>query len=620
MGDSSVFEVSKVTDPRLVQAPHTFTALQGAAAISNVAVTAASGTNTSTLTFSIIPPSPQVVIQKSPMLDLDCVFAIPFEVGAAGGTAVPNPIPVNSAFAVWGRDFGLCRSLPLGQVIQSYNLQINNAATQQQNVSLPDLAHVLETPYSRAGKGTTSRTPLYASWDDANGTTQAIGSVADLQGEGDIGPGGFDIQYCLPNGNPLDPNNGTQQTYLPAFPGAVPITYVNGQPIVVAANQAAGAISWVYIRIRLIDTVMCSPFGFSYADTFNETGMYGISSMLINATVATTGVRLFQCSTANGCWISNNPAASPQLIQFMKAPQIWMTYLSPPITSTLPPRSIVSLCNLQYFQQRNFGVGVTPASANGGPLPPGQVTFSSVTFSNVPDVFIISVRPDVSTQLTNETDWSCTFYDAMFSQFTFANMSGQFAGWAAHTLQLISRQNGSTASVSQYGSTSGSGYFMSGGKRCIAGGAPIIIRPGKDFPLPTGVSVGSTGQCQLNFTLNFNAPGCAYAARNFVCTVTALSTGFFITDSGVSRQVLVGLDEATVLSAPDGGDSYSTSQLVGGNRFLKSLGVHVQSPLMRAHASANSAMAARDMPGGWAGSKRVRDTGSGMPLASRLTA
>ena len=159
-------------------------------------------------------------------------------------------------------------------------------------------------------------------------------------------------------------------------------------------------------------------------------------------------------------------------------------------------------------------------------------------------------------------------------QFQFANQSGLFAGWNSAALTMMSKDNGSKASVSQYGGLSGSGYFMSNGLRTIAGGSVLVIRPGVNFPLPTGVSVGSTGQCQLNFQLAFNAVGSwgtpvgsATAGRSYVCTVTALSSGYFVTENGVSRQLLVGLDEATVLGAPEAPDRYVTQKLVGGSWF-----------------------------------------------------
>ena len=579
-----MFQVTRSTDPRLVDTAHTFCATQGASAISVVKIGAASASNT-VLTYSVIPPSPQVVIQKAPLLDLTVFLQINVvqQQTMATGAAGDDPgVPL----AVWGRDIALARSFPLGQIVSSYNIQINNAAVQQQNASLPDLAHVLETPRSRSMRGATSRTPLYASWDDAYGTTFALGSEADNQGDGDLGPGAFDVEYCDGNGNTLwELAAGGLTSYTV---GTVVVPFVNGIPYTSFNNKAntlwpaPGAplpakIIPIFIKMRLVDVVMCSPFGFSYMETFKETGMYGISSLLINATLTDPNTaRLIQNCTTNGCvmvpgGVSFTPNSSGK--GGVTSANIWMTYLSPSIQSTLPLRSVVSLCNLQYFQVTTPVLSHT-ITGDGALLPKDVLNFQSVTFSNVPDVFLISVRPSPGTMAPSEADFCCTFPDLAMVQFQFANQSGLFAGWNSAALTMMSKDNGSKASVSQYGGLSGSGYFMSNGLRTIAGGSVLVIRPGVNFPLPTGVSVGSTGQCQLNFQLAFNAVGSwgtpvgsATAGRSYVCTVTALSSGYFVTENGVSRQLLVGLDEATVLGAPEAPDRYVTQKLVGGSWF-----------------------------------------------------
>jgi hypothetical protein len=249
-------------------------------------------------------------------------------------------------------------------------------------------------------------------------------------------------------------------------------------------------------------------------------------------------------------------------------PRVWMTYLSPSIQSTLPARSISTLCNLQYFQQQSTPSGYTAVgdTPNGTPFNQPVFTFSAVTFSNIPDLIMISIRPVSTSMRSTEADWQCTYPDNAFQQFTFANQSGLFSGFTANSLIQMSRNNGSRSSLSQYGGTDGAGVMTLNGRPCTAGGAPLLIRPGVDFPLPPGTSVGSTGQVQLAFQLRFNAPGTnSDAPRAFVCTVTAISSGYFVTDNGVSRQLLVGLDEETVLKAPEAPNRFMAQRLTGGS-------------------------------------------------------
>lgn len=116
----SIFTVVKSTDPRLKAGGHTFSAALGASAISVVSQTAATS-STSTLVFSVVPPSPQVVIQKAPLLDITLALQCNW-IGVA---------PVNTPIAVYGRDFAIARAAPLGQLIQTATVQINNAVVQQ---------------------------------------------------------------------------------------------------------------------------------------------------------------------------------------------------------------------------------------------------------------------------------------------------------------------------------------------------------------------------------------------------------------------------------------------------------------------------------------------------------
>lgn len=629
-----IFTVVKATDPRLKAEECVYTASQGASAISVVSTNAASP-NTSVLTWSVVPPSPQVVIQKTPLMDIELIVSL--QVLQSNGCSTAGTFnngtfisPLNTSFAQWGRDFAVARAAPLGQLVNSYNIQINNAAVQQQNVSLPDLVHVLEGPRGRASRGTTFRTPLYASWNDASGTTFSLNSEADMQGDGDAGPGSFDVKYCCAGGGPADgytdlwskatpgdlapaawPRDAAGMPIPPDFPAAMPADGASGQywycsgttivpiyrgqplttggwsptatpflnpgggPPVNCAAYKAPTLPWnppttvpvggnignpvpILIRMRLIDVLMCSPFGFSVMESFRETGLYGISSMLVNAqlTDAITA-RLIQGSGLSGCVVIPNTV---QLVKVTTA-KLWMTYLSPSVTSDLPPQSVASLCNIQYFQQP-FSVTSPPPWVAGMDMQKLVVNFNSVTFSNVPDIFLISVRPMGSAQMSDEADWCCTLPDGAVQQFTFANQSGLFSGFTSERLSAISRNNGSKASLAQYGSASGSGYFMTAGRRTQAGGSILVLRPGIDFPLPVGVSVGSTGQVQLNFQLQVNVPG---QARQYQCTVTALSSAFFVTNGGVSRQLLVGLDEDMVLGAPEGPSRYVTQKLVGGS-------------------------------------------------------
>lgn len=600
MGD--IFTVTRSMDPRLVQPAQSFCAAQGASSVSIIPV-AAGNQSTSNLVFTVIPPSPQVVCQKAPLLDLTLTFQALVCQSDGSGTGFSSKVAMNpyfQPFAVWGRDIGIGAAFPLGRLVSAYNIQINNAAVQQQNVPLPDLTHLYEGPKGRAGHATMSRTPLTASWDDSAGTLWGLdASGSEMLDTGDVGPGVYNVVYCNHKGEELDYSTtlkfydlGNQTT-----PTLNSVYYQYGRPV--THPSLAGRVQAIFVKVRLVDPLVCSPWCNNYDRSYQETGLYGISAMTVQMQLSSaSAARILQGSTRHGAiFLAPVQQADGTRSSFLPqgftgqsgdllplqggtstagpilAPRLWMSYLSPAIQSPLPPRSISTLCNLQYFQQTSQGeIGTQAFNKLSSPGVLGTFTFSSVTFSNVPDLIAISIRPQASQQLTNESDWCCTFPDSAIQQFTFANQSGLFSGWTSISLTQTSRNNGSRSSMWQYGGPEGKGVLRMGGVgQAFAGGSILLLRPGVDFPLPAGVAVGSTGQVQLAFQIQYNAPtGQCWAPtgtsnRTFVATVTAISSGYFVTDNGVSRQLLVGLDEATVLSAPEAPDRFMTQRLTGGS-------------------------------------------------------
>ena len=621
----SIFTVTKSIDPRLTQPGHTYNTAQGASAISQVNIAAASNSNTN-LTFSIVPSSTNVVVEKAPMLDLVLTFQLLFlqsDGSGVNGNTLINMDPNYKPFAVLGRDWAFARAAPLGQLVQSWTINFNNASVQQQNTALPDLTHLLEGPKGRAGHATNYRIPVFASHDDSAGSDWGLSaSIGSMQGEGDIGPGVYNFVYCDGTGTPIPYSNKLQWYNAggplgsgaagPGVPVITPNTTFVQYGVPVTNPNGAGSLHPVYVQVRMIDSITCSPWAQNYETGRRETGLYGLSTITALAQLQPASQsRIIQGSSAAGCVLMNasnsmpggtaagtiasmpsgfigssgDLMANPKGIQNAK---IWLTYLSPTIQSTLPPRSISTLLGLQIFQTTVPGSSNVYSSAStsnnvGGLANPclrGRVDFSAISFSCIPDLLMISIRPAFASQAATEADFCCTFPDNAFQQFTVANQSGLFSGYTSHALTAMSRQNGSRASLAQYGGADGSGYMMIGGSPVAVGGSVLLIRPGWDFPLPVGTSVGSTGQVQVSFQLLFNALGSNIIdgpipagggappkitkARDYVCTLTAISSGYFVTANGVSRQVIVGLDEVTVLNAPMAPDRFAAAKLAGG--------------------------------------------------------
>ena len=543
------------------------------------------------------------------MLDATLTFQLVFCQSDGSGQGPNSLVRMNPnwvPFAVAGRDWHVCASNPLARIVQAFNTQMNNAAVQSQNVCVPDLTHMLEGPKGRAGHSTTQRNGTTASWDDADGTQVGMSAgYGEMQEDGDVGPGAFNVRYCDDTGALLTYDENIRWFPNPSAPPTPRSTFYRyGCPI--TSPLGAGQLHLVVVQIRLIDPMFCSPWASNYARSFEETGLFGLSSIVIQAQLANaSSQRIIQGCTNSGCILmpgsynkfsSRNPfatngggtASSPffspggiwpsplnagqsgDLLNSggCSAVRIWMTYFSPTIQSTLPSRSIVPYMVQQYFQNSLIAIADGGVGSSDGnmtdPQTLQQYTFPAVTFSNVPDLIAISFRPDKSQQRVSETDYSGTLPDNAISQMTFANQSGLLSGAPSVYVTQLSRNNGVRDPIGTCGGADGSGQLMIKCRPTICGGSVMLLRPGIDFPLPTGVSVGSTGQVQFAFTINFNAPA-QQQGKQWFCTVTAISSGFFVTDNGVSRQLLVGLDEATVLNAPKDVDRFVTQKLVGGH-------------------------------------------------------
>ena len=154
--------------------------------------------------------------------------------------------------------------------------------------------------------------------------------------------------------------------------------------------------------------------------------------------------------------------------------------------------------------------------------------------------------------------------------------------------------------------------------RTGAGGAVLLLRPGIDFPLPLGITAGTSGMVQIQFSIQVINQG--HRPVNVQVTTTSLSTAYFVNDNGAAKQLLVGLDEEQLLKAPFGAETMSAHTLVGAGLWdtVKNIGSklwehrNLIKNIARTGASAmgfqlpDIDLGGRGMAGGGVGGKRNR--------------
>ena len=100
-------------------------------------------------------------------------------------------------------------------------------------------------------------------------------------------------------------------------------------------------------------------------------------------------------------------------------------------------------------------------------------------------------------------------------------------------------------------------------------GSPIVLRPGKDFPLASGSASGLGGNYTLQFQLEVKNQT-ANTIANPVIYCMVVNSGFFETDNGTSAMRTAPLtSSAEVYDAPVMSHSAELTRMVGGSFWSK---------------------------------------------------
>lgn len=608
-----VFDLVKSIDRRLTPETAAFAAAIGAQSITYVQQKV-NQANTSTHTFQCTPPSPGVVIQRDIQWNLRATVQF---------TSSHRAFANNTVWPRYGKDFAIAGISPLNQLVSSWNITMNSNSAQFTNLGVRDLLHAITTPSKRALQGVNYRTPMYTNWDDADGTTFGLGGVEDLQGDGDVPPGAYPVEFCLPVG-PVHYWSRSSNTAAWAWVGSTNVpadTPVFLRDVALAFGGGTYAVAYTTIPGQngqvLTDAIAQSLVGVALTGTGQFPGSYqtgGVrpgqpyspfgadnTSATLGAglqvyNIAVTLVDAVQCPpfgwsaarsiSEQGIWGINNMLIVAVLqspgdpdVRWLQGTRkggmssltyqswvtldssMWFTYLSPAQNKAqlLPPRCVVDFL---YKQTTQF-------QQTNGPIPAGgyaTIDVPSYTFGNVANSLIIAPRP------TGLNFYECDYYgatpDSPFPQFTYVNQSGLLSNWSRQKQVGVQHANGITAGTAQMGGMVGPegsqlcGSMMKAGQLVGMGSTPMLLTPGIDFALPVGVAGGTAGLVQLQYSIKIRNQG--IESHTFAITTTNVSNGFFIFENGAARQIQTGLDEEAVLAAPMGLDMFSISNLTGG--------------------------------------------------------
>ena len=537
---------------------------------------------------------------------------------------------------------------PLQTLATTMTATINDCSVSVSGDVLHEQLLLSQTRDSLEQRTCASKYDVYAwSVDDARATNGAI-QAYDGARDSDIPNGAAPIVFVNPSTgkefNQFDaysftvPSTGTVVTvpvinYRPAFipytsnlvGQAIPSSTLPGGQWIIKPTNALVPVP-VMFRFQSTEPLCLSPFLWQDSKQMSEVGLYGITNMTINLTLASPGPvvgydkgtvgtvtgsqgRLYmdKLSNAYGSYnymtrqsginaLFGNMRLQPptanignQTGPWVTPPRLLCTFLTPPPEITLP---LVS--SVPYVEFPRYNSSATAAWGVNGTV---SVQSSTVTLSSIPDLLVVFVRPAYRGQTQCDTyipisNIGVTFdnYANLCSNFSQEDLYAcsvaggldmdynQFRGYARGRFPtLVPFSSGVQGGLfDTYKATSGNVQLT---------GAPIVLRMGQDIPLSSGLAPGTLGNysVQVNLTLdntngffNYLNTGGLATANNVIITVMGVNSGFFesVRGSSALRKTILNTNDVEAASTSSSVTSSQLVRLVGAGS-----GMHTSSRL-----------------------------------------
>lgn len=588
---SADIEKLAVFDSRIVQSRPKYAVEKGALSLTNAPFNAIAATQ-SQHTYNIYVPSENVYVDRA--LEWSSVVYMSFN--AVLSVQPPQTTPI----AQWGRDVALC-AFPLNSLCSTLTATINDTTSviNSQDV-LKEVLRLTDYKKNRLQRTCPTMLDKYANYNDGAGAVN--NPLAGYESQADYAetPNGafLNVIYTDPQGNPLPaPSVPTSGVAPPAYAGANYIS-LNGSPcvpydwlpgstypagsLVVSAGQIWSAVAAVvgvapvapawnslgnvagitypmFFRWGSTEKLVLSPFVFSDCHEW-DTGLFGINNIQLIMNLQAPS-RIVRNTTKFGCSISGlqyNPTSSSGSFSNSR---VNCQFLTPSLDVPLPPKSVVPYMEFPRY--------IT--AYQGGAIPPGataQIQSQTITLPQIPDLFIIYVKPNPSSLTPRDADFYfpvATSADNITAPLTvnFDNFSGLLSSQTAEQLYAMCVKNGldmdwntwvgeaHMGSALQQGTLGGSSQNFGGGAcgRVPLVGGLLVLKPSQDITLQTGQAPSLVG----NFTFQFNLQiknTSAVAQSGVQLFVITANSGFFESIRGSSRIIKGVLSEQDIISAP----------------------------------------------------------------------
>lgn len=541
-----------VYDDRIIQAEPQYAVYKGGESITAQPFKAISA-NSAQVNFNVVVPSPNIFVDRGVDwygdVAMSLMVAIPNGSQPTAGNAVTTPI------LQFGKDCALC-AFPLHQMTSTMTATINDVVVSMNTAELlPQLLRLTDYKANLKQRTCPAFLDTFQSYNSAYGTfSNPLSSYYEAIMGNYVPNGAYGrIDFCDPNnGNILAGNgnytfNGVQVWYN----GGVP-TCANSNPGG-ALNPTLAAGVPIGIRFQSCEKLVLPPFLF--ADSKEQTtGLFGINAFQVVANMggAATLQRVIRSTSSNGRTISNVAFVSGANISGFVNTQLNVEFLTPSLSIPLPPVSSIPWMEFPRYTT-SFSIAANTTAV---------IPSNNYVLSCVPDYFMIFAKPQIANYGVNDADW---LFPTTKISINFNNFSGLMNTYSIEQLYHMSVQNGLECDFEIFSALATIAPNQALTNSANLCGAPLIIRPGKDFALSQGLACGVNGNFNLQFDLTItNNTANAYNGTALIYLV-AVNSGYFESHGGSSRIVKAPLTEADVINA-------SASTQMGASRMARLVG------------------------------------------------
>jgi len=534
----------------------------------------ASSPSNSSVTFSIQVPSENIIVSRDVLITTGLSFTVNIGAGVAVG---------ESAF-----DYGLLdalQSFPFASIISTAQATINNTTV---SVSLQDILPSLmkmtdEADVMRYNAMTPTMTDRnflrFEDQADPATNSNVLGSILNAS---------YDTAL-LPRG---------------AHPCKIQIDRYDNGVYADHSKVSTSAVrdTWkVSVQTIVTEPIFLSPFIFG-KPSHNCQGLLGVNNMSLSFNIDSTLKRIWSATPKGTSVVSISAGIAPHGLTanpnlFTNTTQVGLTYQ--PSTPTLllkflssqPSQMIKSKNVVPYMDYPRFLTG----SANTGTIASGAsatLTASNVQLNQIPDLIIINVRKPMSSLGPTDTN---SFLKINSISLNLNNQSGLLSSASSYDLWRMSSRNGSNQSFLEFNGSCMGNNSDGDGTSVATSGSLLIIDPVYDLSLPDYISSGSSGQYNLQFSINVSNQYLTGIAPEIV--TICCNSGVIVTNQGATQTYTGLLTKSMVLDAKQtkGMSSGINDRMVGGkmlNRGLrKSLKDFVASKVGGVSSGAGSKMA-----------------------------